>query len=75
MQCNHAEQHYSPLQFESVILVDQTMNDVLYISLQKKDSECCKSIQGQLQEWTEHSTLIFENLKPVEISKNIFNII
>jgi hypothetical protein len=31
--------------------------------------------QGQLQEWTEHSTLIFENLKPVEISKNIFNII
>ena len=31
--------------------------------------------QGELQEWTEHSTLIFENLKPVEISKNIFNII
>jgi hypothetical protein len=31
--------------------------------------------QGQLQEWMEHSTLIFENLKPVEISKNIFNII
>ena len=31
--------------------------------------------QGQLQRWTEHSTLIFENLKPVEISKNIFNII
>jgi hypothetical protein len=29
--------------------------------------------QGQLQEWTEHSTLIFENLKPVEISKNLFN--
>ena len=25
--------------------------------------------QGQLQEWTEQSTLIFENLKPVEISK------
>ena len=25
--------------------------------------------QGQLQRWTEHSTLIFENLKPVEISK------
>ena len=22
-------------------------------------------MQGQLQEWTEHSTLIFENLKPV----------
>ena len=32
-------------------------------------------IQGLLQRWTEHSTLIFENLKPVEISKNIFNII
>ena len=31
--------------------------------------------QGQLQEWTEHSTLIFENLKPVEISKNIFSVI
>ena len=31
--------------------------------------------QGQLQRWTEHSTLIFENLKPVEISKNLFNII
>ena len=29
--------------------------------------------QGQLQEWTEHSTLIFENLKPVEISKNCFS--
>ena len=28
-----------------------------------------------LQIWTEHSTLIFENLKPVEISKNHFNII
>ena len=31
--------------------------------------------QGQLQEWTEHYTLIFENLKPVEVSKNVFNII
>jgi hypothetical protein len=31
--------------------------------------------QGQLQEWTEHSTLIFQNLKPVEISKNLCNII
>ena len=31
--------------------------------------------QGQLQRWTEHSTLIFENLKPKEISKNIVNII
>ena len=31
--------------------------------------------QGQLQIWTEHSTLTFENLKPVEISKNHFNII
>ena len=28
--------------------------------------------QGQLQEWTEHSTLNFENVKPVEISKNNF---
>ena len=31
--------------------------------------------QGQLQRWTEHSKLIFENLKPVEISKTLFNII
>ena len=31
--------------------------------------------QGELQEWTERSTLIFKNPKPVEISKNIFNII
>ena len=31
--------------------------------------------QGQLQRWTEHSTLIFENLKPVEISKKFSNII
>ena len=31
--------------------------------------------QGQLQRWTEHSTLIFENLKPVEISNIFFNII
>ena len=31
--------------------------------------------KGQLQEWTEHSTLIFENLKPVEISKHLVNII
>ena len=31
--------------------------------------------QGQLQRWTEHSTLIFENLKSVELSKNIVNII
>ena len=30
--------------------------------------------QGQLQIWTEHSTLIFENLKPVEKSKNHFSI-
>ena len=30
--------------------------------------------QGQLQRWTEHSTLIFENLKPVE-KKNHFSII
>ena len=42
-------------------------------------SECCIKIrclhgvvQGQLQEWTEHSTLIFENLKPLEISKKKF---
>ena len=34
-----------------------------------------KSRQGQLQIWTEHSTLIFENLKPVEKSKNHFSII
>ena len=33
----------------------------------------CEISQGLLQRWTEHSTLIFENLKPVEISKNIFN--
>ena len=32
-------------------------------------------MQGQLQIWTEHSTLIFENLKPVQKSKNHFNII
>ena len=32
-------------------------------------------VQGQLRIWTEHSTLIFENLKPVEKSKNHFNII
>ena len=31
--------------------------------------------QGQLQRWTEHSTLISQNLKPVEISKNICKII
>jgi hypothetical protein len=31
--------------------------------------------QGQLQRWTEHSTLIFENLKPLEISKSLFYII
>ena len=31
--------------------------------------------QGQLQRWTEHSTLIFENLKLVEKSKNHFSII
>ena len=31
--------------------------------------------QGQLQIWTEHSKLIFENLKPVEKSKNHFSII
>ena len=30
--------------------------------------------QGQLQIWTEHSTLIFENLKPVEKSKKHFSI-
>ena len=29
--------------------------------------EFSMSSQGQLQRWTEHSTLIFENLKPVEI--------
>jgi hypothetical protein len=29
-------------------------------------------MQGQLQEWTEHSSLIFENLKPVEIIKKSF---
>ena len=29
-------------------------------------------IQGQLQEWTEHPPLIFENLKPVEIIKKSF---
>ena len=31
--------------------------------------------QGQLQIWTKHSTLIFENLKPVEKSKNHFSLI
>ena len=31
--------------------------------------------QGQLQRWTEHSTLIFENLKPVEKSKNNFTVV
>ena len=31
----------------------------------------CGPRQGQLQRWTEHSTLIFKNLKPVEISKNL----
>ena len=31
--------------------------------------------QGQLQIGTEHSTLIFENLKPVQKSKNHFSII
>ena len=31
--------------------------------------------QGQLQIWTEHSTLIFEDLKSVEKSKNHFSII
>ena len=31
--------------------------------------------QGQLQTWTEHSTLIFENQKPVEKSKNCLSII
>jgi hypothetical protein len=35
----------------------------------------CTLEQGQLQEWTEHSHWFFENLKPVEISKNLFNII
>ena len=30
--------------------------------------------QGQLQIWTEHSKLIFENRKPVEKSKNHFSI-
>ena len=30
------------------------------------------TIQGQLQIWTEHSTLIFENLKPAEKSKKSF---
>jgi hypothetical protein len=38
----------------------------------KKDvTNICPLIQGQLQIWTEHSTLIFENLKPVEKSKII----
>ena len=32
-------------------------------------------IQGQLQIWTEHSHTDLWNLKPVEISKNHFNII
>ena len=31
--------------------------------------------QGQLEIWTEHSTLIFENLKPVDKSKNNFSAI
>ena len=34
-----------------------------------------KLVQGQLQRWTEHSTLIFGNLKPVEKSKNILAIL
>ena len=33
------------------------------------------TMQGQLQIWTEHSTLIYENLKPVEKSKNHVSII
>ena len=32
-------------------------------------------VHRQLQIWTEHSTLLFENLKPVEKSKNHFSII
>ena len=35
----------------------------------------CSFNQGQLQIWTEHSKLIFENLKPVEKSKKYFSII
>ena len=37
-------------------------------------AQSCLLDQGQLQIWTEHSKLIFENLKPVEKSKNHFSI-
>jgi hypothetical protein len=42
---------------------------------QEPEFDClflCTVNQGQLQRWTEHSTLIFENLKPVEIIKKLF---
>ena len=42
----------------------------MYHSPKSRSTRTKASNQGQLQEWTEHFTLIFENLKPVEISKN-----
>ena len=36
---------------------------------------CSSQIQGGASEWRVHSTLIFENLKPVEKSKSQNNII
>jgi hypothetical protein len=51
--------------------------NVFFLFERVKNGKMCRVDldQGQLQEWTEHSTLIFQNMKPVEISKNLFNII
>ena len=43
-------------------------------NIQRVLAPLCPVGQGQLQIWTEHSIMIFENLKPVEKSKNHFNI-
>ena len=47
-----------------------TFDGFIDCTLELPSVSTCKVIQGQLQIWTEHSTLIFENLKPVEKSKN-----
>ena len=53
--------------FISLSFLDQ----ILSADFLSKLSKLFEGENLQLQRWTEHATLIFKNLKPVEISKSI----
>jgi hypothetical protein len=62
-------------EIESVTTLTQDLDELGHNKFQKVCSNVFALCKDKLQEWTGHSTLISENLKIVEISKNYFNTI